>query len=149
MVAAAAASYSVWRARTLGPFTGDWGPLAVSQTAVGGDLVRVEGTIRQTDYCLVLEVASGDEYLLVWWKGNTRWDATNKLARYQGVDGWIREVRSGSAVVLSGSGELFTSAEGSLEAVPWDAWVARFEWAAAPSPDCGVVGAWVVSDVGG
>jgi hypothetical protein len=116
----------------------DWGPLAVSRGAVGSELAQGGGTLRITAECAFLDNGNGDLTLLVWSQRNVQWDPVRQVIRHHQREGRIGEFRSGDQVLVGGGG-------GEIE--DWAAWVAQFDWAAAPKDACRSRSVWGVGAI--
>jgi hypothetical protein len=106
-----------------------WGPLAVKDGPPNGDFARMPGVLRLTDQCAMLEPDTGDLILLAWPVNETAWRPESGTVVYRRPSGDVVEVRDGDAVVLGGSGEVFSGPEalGTIED-----WIARLDWVATP-----------------
>lgn len=120
-----------------------WGPLAVKDGPPNGDFARMPGVLRLTDQCAMLEAADR-LVLLAWPVAETAWQPETETVIYRRPSGEVVEVRDGDAVVLTGSGEVFSGPEalGTFED-----WIAKLEWVAAPDEDCGADLSWSIGDV--
>lgn len=121
-----------------------WGPLAVKDGPPNGDFARMPGVLRVTDRCAMLEIDAGDRVLLAWPVNETAWRAETGTVVYRRPSGDVVEVRDGDAVVLTGSGEVFSGPEalGTIED-----WIARLEWVAIPDETCRTDRSWSIGDV--
>lgn len=121
-----------------------WGPLAVKDGPPNGDFARMPGVLRLTDLCAMLEPDTGDPILLAWPVNETAWRPESETVVYRRPSGDFVEVRDGDAVVLGGSGEVFSGPEalGTFED-----WIARLEWVAAPDEECTADRSWSIGDV--
>jgi hypothetical protein len=86
------------------------------------------GVLRLTDQCAMLELSTGDLVLLAWPVNETAWRPETETVVYRQASGDAVEVGDGDAVVLGGSGEVFSGPEavGTLED-----WIARLDWVTA------------------
>jgi hypothetical protein len=115
--------------------------LAIVLDPPGGDEARMEGVVRMSDACVVLERADGTSALLVWPEGymaETRWDPESRRIEFRN---WSAEspvdISDGRSVMLIGSGP---------DPIPQD-WTESFEWIATPDPSCPADSYFVISDV--
>jgi hypothetical protein len=122
-----------------------WGPLAVKDGPPNGDFARMPGVLRLTDQCAMLELATGDLVLLAWPVNETAWRPETETVVYRRPSGDAVEARDGDAVVLTGSGEVFSGPES--EGLTVDAWIARLDWVTAPDEDCTADLSWSIGDV--
>lgn len=148
----AALAYATWgpppsTAPTLGPLTGEWGPLAVSRVPTGGNDALTSGVLRISDRCVVLQGSNGVTDLLVWWRDQTRWDQGSRRILFENRDGRVVELHDGQAVSLGGSGAPLSGEETSIEGRSWDEWIVAIDWEAEPDPTCRVDSSWSVGEV--
>ncbi|MCC6618185.1 MAG: hypothetical protein IT341_03990 [Chloroflexi bacterium] len=124
--------------------TDEWAPLAVVDAPPNGDFARMPGVLRLTDRCAMLEADTGHLILLAWPVNETAWQAETGTIAFRQRSGDVVEVRDGDAVVLGGSGEVFSGPEalGTIED-----WIARLEWVAAPDEECTADLSWSIGDV--
>ena len=120
-----------------------WGPLAVKDGPPNGDFARMPGVLRLTDQCAMLETATGD-VLLAWPAAETTWRPETETVVFQGPSGDPVEACDSDAVVLTGSGEVFSGPEalGTIED-----WIARLDWVATPDNTCRTDRSWSIGDV--
>lgn len=116
----------------------EWGPLAVSRGRLGSELATSGGTLRVTSECAVLDKPGSESLLLLWWQGNTEWDAKRQVIRHRAGDGSIKEFRSGDEVVVGGGGG---------EVTDWSEWQSTFDWASVPKEACKSAGVWSVGTI--
>ena len=109
-----------------------------------GDFARMPGVLRLTDQCALLEPDTGDLILLAWPVNETAWRAETGTVVYRRPSGDVVEVRDGDAVVLTGSGEVFSGPEaiGTIQD-----WIARLDWVATPDDTCRTDRSWSIGDV--
>ena len=110
-----------------------------------GDFSRLPGVLRLTDQCAMLEAATGDSVLLAWPATETTWQPETKTVVYRRPSGELAEARDGDAVVLTGSGEVFSGPES--EGLTVEAWIDRLDWVAPPDQDCTADSSWSIGDV--
>jgi hypothetical protein len=122
-----------------------WGPLAVKDGPPNGDFARMPGVLQLTEQCAMLELDTGDLVLLAWPVKETAWRPETETVIYQRASGDAVEVRDGDAVVLTGSGEVFSGPES--EGLTLDAWIARLDWVAPPAEACTTDVSWSIGDV--
>lgn len=134
------------RSGGLGPTTGDWGPLAVSESNLGGDAALASGRLVIGEDCVFLEGSDGQRTLLVWWSEQTRWDAATRRISFKRPDGTVIALEGGRDVRLGGSGTQLAGDE-SEPAVPWDSWLSGVDWVAPPAEACETGSTWSVGDV--
>lgn len=118
-----------------------WGPLAVIPPQDGSDTARLEGTIRLTDACVVLEKGSSVT-LLFWPADRTVWNAESRAISFTNVDGSVVSIRDGDAVVLGGGGD--SEGDGDLTRQEW---ADATTWIARPDAACLLAAWWGVGDV--
>lgn len=121
-----------------------WGPLAVVNAPPNGDSARMPGVLRVTDQCVMLEPDVGDMILLAWPVNETAWRPETESVVYRRAAGDVIEVRDGDAVVLGGSGEVFSGPEalGTVEE-----WIARLDWIATPDDTCRSDRSWTIGNL--
>lgn len=110
-----------------------------------GDFARMPGVLRLTDRCAMLETATGDLVLLAWPVDETVWRPDTRTVVYLRRSGDAVEVRDGDALVLGGSGPVFSGPES--EGLTLEAWIGRLDWVAAPHEDCAAGRSWSIGDV--
>lgn len=118
-----------------------WGPLAVVPPQDGADQARIEGTLRITDACVVLESA-GEAVLLFWPADRTTWTAPSRSITFDNYDGSVVTVRDGDHVVLGGGGDSETES-----GVSGTDWVRQMTWVAPPASSCTSDRRWGVGAV--
>jgi hypothetical protein len=121
-----------------------WGPLAVKDGPPNGDFVRMPGVLRLTDQCAMLELATGELVLLAWPVNETAWRPETETVVYRRPSGDAVEARDGDAVVLTGSGEVFSGPEASGTLGDW---IARLDWVTPPDEDCTADLSWSIGDL--
>lgn len=122
-----------------------WGPLAVVDAPPNGDFSRMPGVLRLTDQCAMLEADTGELVLLAWPVNETAWRPETESVDYQRPSGNPVQVHDGDAMVLTGSGEVFSGPES--EGLTVEAWIDRLDWIAAPDEDCTADRSWSIGDV--
>jgi hypothetical protein len=125
------------------PSVSQWGPLAVVPRQDGTDLTRLEGTLRITDSCVVLEEWSGEKTLLIWHDDQTWWNPQTRSITFRNFDGTIVTKRDGDHIVLGGSVD--TQEESGITPAEF---LARTTWVARPGPSCPLDRRWDVGIVG-
>ncbi len=121
-----------------GSLPDDWGPLAVSRGIVGNGLATSGGTLRLTDECVFLDNPGLESTLLVWWQGDTHWDAARKVIQHRDGSGAVSDFRSGDHVIVSGGG---------AEVMHWAAWLSQRDWQAEPDAACETGSVWAVGTI--
>lgn len=126
------------------PDNDGWGPLAVVDAPPNGDFARMPGALRLTDRCAMLEPDTGDLILLAWPANETAWQPETGTIAFRQRSGDVVELRDGDALVLGGSGEIFSGPEalGTIED-----WIARFDWVSTPDDSCRTDRSWSIGDV--
>ncbi len=105
------------------------GPLAVVLPAEGSDGALIQGTLRITNECVLLD-ERGDEVLLVWPGDRASWDPDTRTIAFQAGDGVVT-LADGDEVTFGGGGS--SADEGGLRS---EDWVATVPWVSEPDPAC-------------
>jgi hypothetical protein len=105
----------------------------------GTDLASLEGILRITDTCVLLD-APHEEVLLVWLADRTTWDPASRSITFVNFDGPVVTVRDGDRVGLGGSGSS-AGVEGGLSGPEW---IESRAWVARPNPACPLDHRWGV-----
>lgn len=118
-----------------------WGPLAVVQAGNAGLDALIEGTIRITDECVLLE-ERGDMVLLVWPSNRIQWDKGSATVQFTDPNSGPVTIEDGQVVRLGGGGTSVN--EGGLGAQEW---LDSIKWIAEPPLSCVTDTRWSVSGV--
>ena len=80
------------------------GPLALVEPDAGRPQARAEGMVEITDECVSLVHPSGTRSLIIWFRGEAVWDATDRTVRITTPEGHTLTLQDGDSVVLTGGG---------------------------------------------
>lgn len=117
-----------------------WGPLAVVPPADGSDGALIQGTLRVTADCVLLE-EQGEDVLLVWPANRTIWTPDDATVSFLLGEGQWQTLADGDRITFGGGGS--SAAEGGLTS---DAWVASIGWVAEPLPSCLTDTRWFIGE---
>jgi hypothetical protein len=117
-----------------------WGPLSVVAGAGSGDEALIQGTLRITDDCVLLN-EQGDDVLLVWPADRTTWMPETGTISFERNDGQTVPLADGDEVTFGGGGSSVD--EGGMEA---EDWVASLEWVSEPPSACVTDTRWSIGD---
>lgn len=117
-----------------------WGPLAVVPADRVGMEALIEGTLEVTDQCVLLD-EQGEDVLLMWDAGQTRWNPDERTITVEGRDGTVT-VGDGDEVRLGGGGSSVT--EGGVASGEW---AAGIDWVSPPASTCLTDARWSVDGV--
>jgi len=132
------------------PETDEWGPLAVTTAATGGDEALATGAIRISDECVVLETVDDRSTLLVWSSDQASWDPQGRQIQFVNRDGSVVELNDGQQVGVGGSGRGLSAevlSPGEWDGLSWEDWLPTIDWASAPAPTCRADSVWFVGEV--
>jgi len=85
-------------------FMSQTGPLALVEPQAGRPQARTEGIVEITDECVTLVEPTGTSSLIIWFRGEAEWDATDRTVHVTTPDGRTLTLHSGDSVVLTGGG---------------------------------------------
>ncbi len=80
------------------------GPLALVEPQPGRPQARTEGVLEITDQCVRLVHPDGTSSLVIWFRGEVTWNATDRSIAVSKADGGDLTLRNGDAVALGGGG---------------------------------------------
>lgn len=123
-----------------GPDGQAWGPLAVTPPDQTSMEALIQGTLRVTDDCVLLD-EQGEDVLLMWDAGQVTWNAEARTITFEDADGTVT-VADGDRVRLGGGGSSVD--EGGA---PPQQWVESIDWVSPPAPSCLTDIRWSVDEV--
>lgn len=118
-----------------------WGPLAVVPPSEAGDGALIEGVLKVTEECVLLD-ERGDDVLLVWPADRVGWDAEAETVTFESAGGEVVILSHGDRVAFGGGGS--SQQEGGQSA---EQFVEGLEWVSPPDAACVVDTRWFVYDI--
>lgn len=120
---------------------GAWGPLAVIPPAEASGEALIEGTLRVTPECVLLD-ERGEDVLLIWPADRTRWNAPSRTISFTTGEGRTVTLSDGDPVAFGGGGSGVE--EGGR---PPAEFLAATEWVAEPRASCVTDTRWFIDEV--